>query len=137
MRRGEIVLVRAFGGKPLKRRVWDVGVSVVYITNDEHYDRLLAGEHTVQAIGFPKEDVFQVTKDEHWEDSIDWSRLVPWTAIQLSMFPRENDWVIQNQQLPKVSRTGHFSGSIRRKTKVRDSKTAELGLLPGMSAATL
>jgi hypothetical protein len=30
--RGEIVLVRPFGEKPLRRRVWDVGANVVYAT---------------------------------------------------------------------------------------------------------
>lgn len=46
--RGETVIVRAFKGVPLARRVWDIGERVVYITNEEG----------LTPIGFPKEDVF-------------------------------------------------------------------------------
>ena len=78
--RGENVIVRAFGGRPLKRRVWDVGDTVVYITDDEQFAKLSAGRHAVEPIGFPKEDVFKDTVNESTFDSIDWSRLVPWGA---------------------------------------------------------
>lgn len=77
--RGEIVLVRAFGGKPLKRRVWDVGVGVVYITNDEQFQNLLAGRRAVKPIGFPREDVFKDIQNQFLDHgTIDWSKLVPW-----------------------------------------------------------
>ena len=77
--RGEIVLVRAFGGKPLKRRVWDVGAGVVYITNDEQFQNLITGRRSIKPVGFPPEDVFKDSDDEMPETgSVDWSRLVPW-----------------------------------------------------------
>jgi hypothetical protein len=78
--RGDTVIVRAFGGKALKRRVWDVGDAVVYITNDEQFERLVAGKLAVEPIGFPKEDVFRVTENESSDDTIDWARLAPWNG---------------------------------------------------------
>jgi len=76
--RGDIVIVRAFGGKALKRRVWDVGDTVVYITNDEQFERLVAGKRAVEPVGFPKEDVFKDTENESSDDTVDWARLAPW-----------------------------------------------------------
>lgn len=57
--RGETVIVRAFKGVPLARRVWAVGERVVYITDDEGLKKLASGNSRLSPIGFPKEDVFQ------------------------------------------------------------------------------
>jgi len=78
--RGEIVLVRAFGGKPIKRRVWDVGVGIVYVTSDELFQKPVAGRRAPRTIGFPREDVFTDVQNQLLEsgDTIDWSKLVPW-----------------------------------------------------------
>ena len=76
--RGDVVLVRTFGGKAVKRRVWDVGDSVVYVTDDEQFKRLTLGERAVAPIGFPKEDVFRSTANESVSEPIDWRLLVPW-----------------------------------------------------------
>lgn len=78
--RGDIVIVRAFGGKALKRRVWDVGDTVVYITNDEQFERLVAGKHALEPVGFPKEDVFRDTENGSSDDAVDWARLAPWNG---------------------------------------------------------
>ena len=78
--RGDVVLVRTFGGKAVKRRVWDVGHSVVYVTNDEQFAKLTAGKSAVEPIGFPKEDVFKVTDNESSADTVDWARLAPWNG---------------------------------------------------------
>jgi hypothetical protein len=78
--RGDTVIVRAFGGKALRRRVWSTGDGLVYITNNEQFDRLVAGKPAFEPIGFPEEDVFKDTANESSEDSIDWSRLQPWGA---------------------------------------------------------
>src|SRR5438067_11717073 len=73
---GEPVIVRVFGGKGLKRRVWSVGDSVVYITDNEQYDRLAAGKLAKEPIGFPKEDVFAGTEYQTVDDEFfDWSQL--------------------------------------------------------------
>jgi hypothetical protein len=56
---GDRVIVRACGGIPLIRRVWEETESKVYITDDSHFERLLAGDEEVYPIGFPREDVFR------------------------------------------------------------------------------
>lgn len=76
--RGDVVLVRTFNGKAVKRRVWDVGDSVVYVTNDEQFERLAAGKTAIEPIGFPKEDVFEDAEHESSDDTTDWGRLTPW-----------------------------------------------------------
>lgn len=76
--RGELVIVRTFGGKPVERRVWDVGEAVVYVTNDEEFEKLVAGKPALQPIGFPKEDVFCRPASESPQKRLRWSRLRPW-----------------------------------------------------------
>lgn len=78
--RGDVVLVRTFSGKAVKRRVWDVGDTVVYVTNDEQFERLVAGKHALEPIGFPKEDVFKDTASESHGDHVDWAHLAPWNG---------------------------------------------------------
>jgi len=78
--RGDIVMVRAYGGKALLRRVWDVGERVVYVTNDKEFDKLAAGEPAVEPIGFPKEDVFCVSEPHFSVTNPEWSRLEMWSA---------------------------------------------------------
>jgi hypothetical protein len=78
--RGDVVLVRTFSGRAVKRRVWDVGDTVVYVTNDEQFERLAAGKRAVEPIGFPKEDVFKDTANESGDDTVDWARLAPWNG---------------------------------------------------------
>lgn len=83
--RGEYVIVRAYRGKPLIRRVWDVGENVVYITNDQQLKLLMKGAgNAVGPIGFPKEDVFKY--DPNLAEAIDefsdkdcfiWDKLKP------------------------------------------------------------
>jgi len=78
--RGDVVLVRTFSGKAVKRRVWDVGDTVVYVTNDEQFAKLVAGKRAVEPIGFPKEDVFEDTASGSNPDNVDWARLAPWNG---------------------------------------------------------
>ena len=56
--RGELVVVRAFGGQPLVRRVWAADASTVYICGEQEFQRRLSGDETVWPVGFPREDVF-------------------------------------------------------------------------------
>lgn len=76
--RGEFVIVRAFGGKPLVRRLWDVGKHVVYITNNSD-----------GPVGFPIEDVFKYDQEliEEMEalyrsGKWDWSKLTHWNSAE-------------------------------------------------------
>jgi hypothetical protein len=83
--RGELVIVRAFGGVPLVRRIWEETEKGVYITDDTHLERLLAGENgAIQPVGFPREDVFRFDPEiaAVMDDLIqgakwDWTKLAP------------------------------------------------------------
>ena len=78
--RGDTVIVRAFGGKALRRRVWDVSASLVYITSDEEFEKLVAGKSAVEPIGFPREDIFCLSENEFTDGTTEWSQLVPWRS---------------------------------------------------------
>lgn len=80
--RGDFVIVRAFGGVPLIRRLWDEDDNGIYITNDEQFQLLIDGKEALEPIGFPREDVFkydpklasqmnQLLKSGKW----DWNKL--------------------------------------------------------------
>ncbi|MGH8071786.1 MAG: hypothetical protein ACRERE_42435 [Candidatus Entotheonellia bacterium] len=56
--RGEKVIVRAFGGEPLVRLIWDVYPDAIDICDEGGYQRLLTGESWIP-IGFPRRDVFR------------------------------------------------------------------------------
>lgn len=82
--RGELVIVRAFGGVPLVRRIWEEAGQGVYITTDTIFEKLLAGDNKFQPVGFSREDVFRfdpkiamamndLTESGKW----DWTKLVP------------------------------------------------------------
>jgi hypothetical protein len=85
--KGDIVIVRAFGNVPLVRRVWDEDSRGVYVTDDERFERLTAGDPEIlpPLAGFPREDVFKYDskpavsidnpeRNERW----DWNRLAPY-----------------------------------------------------------
>ncbi len=73
--RGEIVVVRVFGGAGLVRRVWDVSESVVYLTDDEQLQRYALGLPMLIPIGFPREDVFKFSAGTAVGGTVDWNRL--------------------------------------------------------------
>jgi hypothetical protein len=76
--RGEVVIVRTFGGKPAQRRVWDVGDTVVYLTNEDQFALLIAGKPALEPIGFPKEDVFCLPANKSTRKPFRWAQLIPW-----------------------------------------------------------
>jgi hypothetical protein len=78
--RGDVVMVRTFGGKPLKRRVWEVAEGVAYLANDKQYERLAAGKPAFGPIGFPLEDVFGSTAQD-LSESLNWSDAIPWQSL--------------------------------------------------------
>ncbi len=57
--RGNVVIIKDFQGELLIRRVWETTAKRVYITDEEGFRRLVAGDRSIAAIGFPKEDVFE------------------------------------------------------------------------------
>jgi hypothetical protein len=82
MIRGETLIVRAFGGELLVRRVWDITKTLVYIATEEQYEKLASGswspserlELCLEPIGVPAEDVFQYDPKK----KIAPAHLVPW-----------------------------------------------------------
>jgi hypothetical protein len=78
--RGETVIVRAFGGKPLLKKVWSVGARVVYLLDETDLEKMLAGGESVQPIGFPKEDVFKydAAMAGILSETV-WPKLIQWT----------------------------------------------------------
>ena len=81
--RGEMVIIRAYGGVPLVRRFWEANDRVIYITNDEQLRLLMNGEKAVSPIGFPKKDVFKFDRkiahsiSTTSSDEFDWGKLTP------------------------------------------------------------
>jgi hypothetical protein len=58
--RGALLIVRVYGGRPLIRRSWDVGESVVFVTREQMFQLLMQqDDKAIGPIGFSKEDVFQ------------------------------------------------------------------------------
>ena len=77
--RGEIVVVRAWGGVPLVRRVWETGNKIVYITDDEQLRRYEQGLPMLIPIGFPIEDVFRLQRNAILGDKVTWETMEPWS----------------------------------------------------------
>lgn len=50
--KGELVILRAYGGQPLIRRIFETTDKAVFVTDDARKDDLIS-------IGFPREDVFK------------------------------------------------------------------------------
>jgi hypothetical protein len=76
--RGDIVIVRAHGGQPLVRRVWEVNGNVVYITNDEQLKRNESGLPMLWPVGFPSEDVFCFSPQIANRSKVEWESLKPY-----------------------------------------------------------
>lgn len=56
---GDIVIARGFGNRPYVRRVITVSSSMVYISNEQEYQRFIAGQDAIPPVGIRYEDVFQ------------------------------------------------------------------------------
>jgi hypothetical protein len=62
---GDLVRVRAFGGKELVRRLFDIRGSVALICCDEEYQKAIKEKRDPICIGFPLSDVIdQKTKPD-------------------------------------------------------------------------
>lgn len=60
LNRGAEVTVRAFGGRKLRRRVWEDIGDVVLICTEEEYQRASLHHDEATCSGFPKEDVVEI-----------------------------------------------------------------------------
>lgn len=56
--KGQTVWVRDFHGVIHRRRIWSGGRDLIYVTNDEQFERLKKGLPALVPLGFPREDVF-------------------------------------------------------------------------------
>jgi len=56
--KGDLVIVRAFGGATLVRRVWAVKNGLIYIADEKEFGKREAGQDALEPIGFPVSDVF-------------------------------------------------------------------------------
>lgn len=77
--KGDKVIVRAYRETALIRRIWDINEYVIYIIDENNYQKLKSGQKALEPIGFPKEDVFKYKPElEKNLDKINWSKLEPW-----------------------------------------------------------
>jgi hypothetical protein len=74
---GQTVIVRAFGDELLVRKVWSVGQTVVYVTDEKNYDLLISDRPGVVPIGIPYSDVFKYDNPIKGT-RFDVSKLKPW-----------------------------------------------------------
>jgi hypothetical protein len=83
--RGDKVIVRSFGDRPLVRRVWSANEHGVYISAEQEFEKLTRGEEALSPVGFPREDVFEFDPEvaataerANGPDQFDWGRLNLW-----------------------------------------------------------
>jgi len=80
------VIVRAFGGEPVKMEVVDRWNNLVYVARPESIERIEAGSS--EPVGVPSEDVFLFDQEAYdslisgWyllkERGCDWGRMTPY-----------------------------------------------------------
>jgi hypothetical protein len=83
--RGEFVIVRAHGNRPLVRRAWAVTQTTVLISDEAQFERLVEGREALQPVPFLREDVYQYDPVAlaQLEQDGDWSRLILFTCLDL------------------------------------------------------
>lgn len=57
--KGDVVVVRSFGGEPRIVRVWEVAERVILVCSEENYKTLISGKKGLWPVGIPKKDVFR------------------------------------------------------------------------------
>lgn len=76
-----LVIVRAFGGRPLVRAVLEIMPGGVLVCMPEHAESIRRGEQTAPLVGFPKDDVFRYDRSAAQTigsaGKVDWDRLSP------------------------------------------------------------
>ncbi len=78
--RGQIVIVRAFGDKPLVRRVWDADDEAVYISGEAEFQRRSEGKDAPPPVPFPRHDVYEYDPSVNPDaDHFRWERLERWS----------------------------------------------------------
>lgn len=79
--RGDLVIARALGNKPIVRRVWDFNTEKVYICTEEKFGRLMKDPDERYPMGFPRQDVFcydSALYEQLERNPSVWQRLTLW-----------------------------------------------------------
>lgn len=80
--RGDKVIVRSYGNKPLIRRVWGDVAGAIYVCSERAFEENLnALRDTIAGAycaGFPAEDVFQYDDTVAEDDPAFWDKLTPY-----------------------------------------------------------
>jgi hypothetical protein len=83
--KGETIIVRAFRGRPLLRRVWEATPEVAYICTEERFQSLWRGEPDYPPSPFPRRDVFNYEPalfrelEANWQTDLSvWDRATPY-----------------------------------------------------------
>jgi hypothetical protein len=70
--KGDKVIVRTFGNKPVVCKVWEVTPQVVAVCSPENYERLSSGKDGLWPVGILREDVYQYVPNH---EKLSWERL--------------------------------------------------------------
>jgi hypothetical protein len=70
--KGDKVIVRTFGDKPVVCKVWEVTPQVIEVCSPENYERLSKGMDGLMPVGILKEDVFRYVPNY---EKLSWERL--------------------------------------------------------------
>jgi len=73
--KGDKVIVRSFGDKPLVRMVWEITSSAVFICTEENFSALSRGNNGLWPVGFPKECVYRYNPKINLNAPIVWDQL--------------------------------------------------------------
>jgi hypothetical protein len=82
--RGSLVIARDYKGCGLVRRVWEMGRSVIYLSEESQFQQLSTGCTGLIPVGFPVEDVFAYDPkqaDGIASGCVDWSSLRNFAAL--------------------------------------------------------
>jgi hypothetical protein len=82
--RGSLVIARDYKGCALVRRVWDIGRTLVYLSEESQFQQLSTGMDALRPIGFPVGDVFAydpAAAEAIANGSLDWSSLRRFDAL--------------------------------------------------------
>jgi hypothetical protein len=73
--KGDKVIVRTFGNKPVVCKVWEVTPQVVAVCSEENFEILSQGKEGLWPVGILKCDVFKYTPNTK---NISWEHLTPY-----------------------------------------------------------
>jgi len=73
--KGDKVIVRTFGNKPVVCRVWESDSEIVAVCSPQNFDTLVKGEEGLWPVGFPRKDVYLYNPTVDLKSKTVWSKL--------------------------------------------------------------